>query len=73
MQSASDFLNTFRLLQHVWHESQWHAASLVADELLNARYPTNAPTPTEIMIHPLYVINKSLMYTIPSDAFGLLG
>ena len=43
--------------------TQWHAAVFVGGELLNSRYPTNAPTATASMTQPLYVMKSSLVVT----------
>ena len=39
---------------------QWHATLFVGLELPKPIYPMNAPTATDSMTQPLYVMNKSL-------------
>lgn len=39
---------------------QWQAALLSMLACPNMRYPKKAPNPTASMIHPLYVMNRSL-------------
>ena len=39
---------------------QWHATLFVGLEAPKPRYPKNAPTATESMTQPLYVMKRSL-------------
>ncbi len=48
----------FRITEKDAH--QWHATLFAGLEVLKPRYPINAPTATESMTQPLYVMNRSL-------------
>ena len=62
IENISSVAKMVRLSLHITENDahQWQATLFVGLELPKPIYPRNAPTATDSMTQPLYVMNKSL-------------